>query len=129
MATPNTDYNKYTNDELKQMIDELVKNNMMEIDLLGKLHKALFNDDDILITKDDEPLKAEKRHQIYNHYKYKLIKIYNEYLHYRDIIKEIITIIDSLEYEVMEGILSKEQDEEIKKCYKKLALIRELIYM
>ena len=73
MATPNTDYNKYTNDELKQMIDELVKNNMMEIDLLGKLNKFLFNDDDINITKDDEPLNAEKRHQIYNHYKYKLI--------------------------------------------------------
>ena len=129
MATPNTDYNKYTNDELKQMIDELVKNNMMEIDLLGKLNKTLFNDDNTLITKDDEPLRAEKRHQIYNHYKYKLIKIYNEYLHYRDVIKDIFTIIDSLEYEVMEGILSKQQDEELNKCYKKLTLIRELIYM
>ena len=123
MATPNTDYNKYTNDELKQMIDELVKNNLITS------HKTLFNDDDILITNDDEPLRAEKRHQIYNHYKNKLIKIYNEYLHYRDVIKDIFTIIDSLEYEVMEGILSKQQDEEINKCYKKLALIRELIYM
>ena len=44
-------------------------------------------------------------------------------------VMEIFTIIDSLEYEVMEGILSEQQDEEIKKCYKKLALIRELIYM
>ena len=34
-----------------------------------------------------------------------------------------------MEYEVMEGILSKQQDEELNKCYKKLALIRELIYM
>ena len=79
MATPNTDYNKYTNDELKQMIDELVKNNLITSQLEAKFTDAIFKrHHDKPFNDDDTRKSAQRRNALQYYYRKKLIRLYDK---------------------------------------------------
>ena len=76
MATPNTDYNKYTNDELKQMIDELVKNNLITSQLEAKFTDAIFK------RHHDKPFNDDDTRKINHLMMMTQGRLHNEETHY-----------------------------------------------
>ena len=74
----NTDYNKYTNEQLSEMINELLKKNIINNSLSSKFTDAIFKRHHDKLNSDDERKQAQRINALQYYYRKKLIKMYDE---------------------------------------------------
>ena len=73
-----TDYNKYTNQQLSDMIYELLSSNVINNTLANKFTDAIFKRHHDKLNSDDERKQAQRINALQYYYRKKLIKMYED---------------------------------------------------
>ena len=73
-----TDYNKYTNQQLSDMISELLSSNVINNTLANKFTDAIFKRHHDKLNSDDERKQAQRINALQYYYRKKLIKMYED---------------------------------------------------
>ena len=77
-ARAQSDYRKYSNEELREMIDELFNNNTIDYNLKNKMTDSIFKRHHDKLFDDRERREAQKRNALQWYYRKKLIRMYED---------------------------------------------------
>ena len=77
-ARAQSDYRKYSNEDLAKMIDRLAVEGIISEDLREKMTDAIFKRHHDKLSDDQERREAQKRNALQWYYRKKLIRMYED---------------------------------------------------
>ena len=108
-ARAQSDYRKYSNEDLAKMISQLRIKGIIGEDLHAKMTDAIFNR--IVYTKriKNRKIIVIKRPHHYRHYRRKLIRMYKKFLEHKEELDYIRGKLDDYAYLSIDGAISNNE--------------------
>ena len=112
-ARAQSDYRKYSNEELHEMIKHLAVNRIISEELKNKMTDSIFKRHHDKLSDDQERREAQKRNALQWYYRKKLIRMWPRFQEHKEELEYIGGELDDYAYLSIEGAIK--YDEYIKK--------------